>query len=436
MNRLLAITLLTSLSLGFSIRSHAQETPTQKEERMEWFRDARLGVFIHWGIYAVNGIDESWSFFNGYISYDDYMKQLDGFTASDYKPEEWASLIKESGAKYAVLTTKHHDGVALWDTRMSDLNVIKKTPAGLDLVSPFIKALRKEELKVGLYYSLLDWSHPDYPNQTKEIKRYTEDAQKATSFKDFNFGQINEIADNFNPDLYWFDGDWEQSAEWWGAKEIRELILKSNSKAIINSRLQGYGDYATPEQGLPISRPSDEPWELCMTINDSWGFQHNDNNYKSPSQVIRIFAECLSMGGNLLLDIGPREDGSIPEEQVEVLKALGRWTRKHSEAIYGTLAGLPDRCYHGPSTLSKDSTLLYLFVPGAPADNQLMLQGVKNKINRIYVVGNGTKLEHSEYLKPYWSNHAGVVFIDLQEQELDEQMTVLCLVLDGKLELE
>jgi len=395
-----------------------------------------LGVFIHWGIYAVNGIDESWSFFNGYISYDDYMKQLDGFTASEYNAKEWASLINKSGARYAVLTSKHHDGVALWDTDMGKLDVVEKTPSGRDLISPFVKALRKEGVKVGLYYSLLDWSHPDYPNHTKDIKRYTEDNDRVQKFRDFNFGQIKEIANNFNPDLYWFDGDWEQKAAWWGAKEIREMVLLKNSNAIINSRLQGYGDYATPEQGLPMKRPSEEPWELCMTINDSWGYQHNDNNYKSPGQVIRIFAEVLSMGGNLLLDIGPRENGTIPGEQVKVLEELGRWTNKHAEAIYGTEAGIRNKCYHGPTTLSADSTRLYLFVPGVPANDQVMLEGLKNKINRIYVVGNGTKLEHKEYLKPYWSNHAGVVFIDLPHHLLDEQMTVLCLVLDGKVETD
>lgn len=426
--------LISAIILIGSLNS--QEMTAEKSERLQWFKDARLGIFIHWGIYAVNGIDESWSFFNGYISYDDYMKQLDGFTASEYDPVEWASLIKESGARYAVLTSKHHDGVALWNTEMGELNVPDRTPAGRDLLSPFVKALRKEKLKVGIYYSLLDWSHPDYPNHTKNIKRYTDDSERAQRFRDFNFGQIGEISERFNPDLYWFDGDWEQSAEWWGAEDIRKSILESNSKAIINSRLQGYGDYATPEQGLPLKRPSEEPWELCMTINDSWGYQQNDNNYKSPGQVIRIFAECLSMGGNLLLDIGPREDGSIPDEQVRVLKELGRWTSKHEEAIYGTEAGLNSNCYHGPSTLSRDSTMLYLFVPGTPANNQVMLEGVKNKINRIYVVGRGSKLGHKEYLRPYWSDHTGLLFIDLPEQLLDKQMTVLCLVLDGKLDTD
>ena len=152
--------------------AQSEEIVVQKEERMQWFKDAKLGIFIHWGIYAVNGIDESWSFFNGYITYEDYMKQLSGFTAEKYDPEKWVKLIKESGAKYAVLTSKHHDGVAMWDSEWSDLNVVKKTPAGEDLIEPFVDELRENGLKVGLYYSLLDWSHPDYPNHLRDVKRY------------------------------------------------------------------------------------------------------------------------------------------------------------------------------------------------------------------------------------------------------------------------
>ena len=424
---------LFALGIGITIPISGQETETEK--KMQWFKDAKLGIFIHWGIYAVNGIDESWSFYNGYISYDDYMKQLTGFNASSYKPEEWASLIKESGAKYAVITSKHHDGVALWDTKMGDLNVVKKTPAARDLISPFISAVRKQGLKAGIYYSLLDWSNPDYPNFTKTQERYTDDSTRWLKFEKFNHGQIDEIGKNFNPDLYWFDGDWEQSAEKWKAKEIREMILSRNPSAIINSRLQGYGDYATPEQGLPVKRPADKYWELCMTINDSWGYQQNDRNFKSPGQIIKIFAECLSKGGNMLLDIGPKADGSIPAEEVKVLKELGRWTRKNAEAIYGTEGGLQAGQFYGPSTISKDSTMLYLFVNGNP-NGQVMLEGVKNKINRIYVVGNGTKLTWKEYLKPYWSNNAGLVFIDVPDIVLDEQMTVLAVVLDRKLEVQ
>ena len=162
---------------------------------------------------------------------------------------------------------------------------------------------------MGLYYSLLDWSHPDYPNHLRDVKRYENDEIRWQNFVRFNFGQIEEISKKYNPDLVWFDGDWEQSAERWKAKKIRELLLNNNPKVIINSRLQGYGDYDTPEQGVPVTPPDSKWWELCMTMNDSWGFQHNDHNYKTPGQVIQIFVDCISMGGNLLLDIGPKANG-------------------------------------------------------------------------------------------------------------------------------
>ena len=410
------------------------ETPQAKAERMQWFKDAKLGIFVHWGIYAVNGIDESWSFFNGYISYPDYMKQLDGFTAKNYDPTYWADLFQESGARYAVLTSKHHDGVALWDTKQSDLNVVDKTPAARDLVDPFAKAMRKKGLKVGMYYSLLDWSHPDYPNFLRDEKRYSDDPERWERFVKFNFGQLEELSKRFKPDLYWFDGDWEQSAERWKAKELRDALVKWNPDVILNSRLQGYGDYATPEQGLPVIKPQSKYWELCMTMNDSWGYQHNDHNYKTPNQIIRIFVDCISMGGNLLLDVGPKADGTIPQEQVNILKELGRWTNKHQEAIYGTVAGIPHGHFYGPTALSKDKTMLYLFVDNKP-NGPLVIKGLKNKINRIWVVGNGTKLASNVMGKQYWSSVPGLLYIDVPEKVQDEQVTVIAVLLDGPVDL-
>jgi alpha-L-fucosidase len=418
----------------FSCRLTAQETEIDKTKRLQWFQDAKLGIFIHWGIYAVNGIDESWSFFNGYISYEDYMKQLNGFTAANYQPEEWAKLIKASGAKYAVLTSKHHDGVALWDSKWGDLNVVKKTPAGKDLIQPFINALRKNDLKVGLYYSLLDWSHPDYPNHLRDKKRYENDPQRWNRFVEFNLGQITEISKKYNPDLVWFDGDWEQSAEQWKAKEIRELLLTNKPGVIINSRLQGYGDYATPEQGVPITPPKSKWWELCMTMNDSWGFQHNDRDYKSPYQIINILVDCINMGGNLLLDIGPTADGTIPPEQVNILKELGRWTNKHKDAIFATRAGIPKDHFYGATALSQNREILYLFVPYKPK-GPIALKGIKNTINRIWVVGNGTKLDWDIKMKAYWSSVPGLIYIDVPEKVLDEQVTVIAILLKGPIEL-
>ncbi|NVK53653.1 MAG: alpha-L-fucosidase [Flavobacteriaceae bacterium] len=413
--------------------TYSQQTEKPKEERLAWFKDAKLGVFIHWGIYAVNGIDESWSFFNNYISYQDYMKQLHGFTAKNYNPTQWANLIKESGAKYTVLTTKHHDGVALWNSKYGTLNTVKATPAKRDVLTPFVKAARKNNLKVGLYYSLLDWSHPDYPNFTRDKKRYTNDDTRWNSFTKFNFGQLTELT-KYNPDLYWFDGDWEQSAQKWKAKEIRSLLLRKNPNTILNSRLQGYGDYATPEQGVPIVKPSDKFWELCMTMNKSWGFQPNDKEYKSINQIIRIFVDCISMGGNLLLDIGPKPDGTIPKEQVAILKGLGRWTKKHKEAIYGTRAGIPKEHFNGYTALSKDKTILYLYVDNKP-NGPLLIKGLKNKVNRIWVVGNGTKLSHKVIGKHYWSSVPGLLYIDLPEKVQDKDVTVIAVLLKGKIDL-
>lgn len=427
-----------SLIIGvFSFLFLHNQIVAQTNDKMEWFEDAKLGIFIHWGIYAVNGIDESWSFFNNYISYEDYMKQSKGFTAENYNPQEWVQLIKQSGAQYAILTSKHHDGVALWDTKLSDLNVLKQTPAKKDLINPFVSELRKEGLKVGLYYSILDWSHPDYDVFTRTQKRYelSENPEKWNRFTQFNHGQIKEILNNFNPDLWWFDGDWEHSAEEWKAAEIRKLITNHQPNAIINSRLTNHGDYGTPEQGLPLFRPKDKYWELCMTMNDSWGFQHNDTNYKTPNQIIRILVDCISLGGNLLIDIGPKADGTIPEEQVEILKGLGRWMEKHKGEVYQMKEGIAPGYFNGQTALSKDETMLYLFLDYNP-NEEILIKGLKNKINRVYVVGNGTKLNHRVLSKPYWSDKAGLLYIDVPDEVLDPDVTVIAVLLDGKIDLE
>ena len=411
-----------------------QETPEQKDKRMEWFSQAKLGIFIHWGIYAVKGVSESWSFFNNYLPYDEYMNQAGGFTASKYDPKAWVDLIKESGAQYTVITTKHHDGVALWDTKVGDLSTVKSTPAKRDLIAPFVKEVRKQGLHLGFYYSLLDWSHPDYPNKTRTEVRYKDDPARWAKFNKFNFGQLAELNKTWKPDLYWFDGDWEQSAETWNSKGIVELLRSDNKNVIINSRIQGYGDYATPEQGVPVVRPEDKYWELCMTMNDSWGYQHTDSNYKSPYILLRTFVDCLSNGGNLLLDIGPKEDGTIPEEQVAILKDFGRWTKKHKEAVYDTRAGIPAEHFQGYTTLNKAGDILYLYLPYKP-NGVVEVKGLVNKVNRVWVVGNGAMLSYKVYNKNYWSDVPGNLYIDVPEQVQDSQITVLAVLLDGPVKL-
>ncbi|MBC35985.1 MAG: alpha-L-fucosidase [Bacteroidetes bacterium] len=408
-----------------------------EESKMQWFKDAKLGIFIHWGLYAVDGISESWSFYNGYISHEDYLKQTNGFTASEYNPKAWAKLIKESGAKYAVITSKHHDGFALWDSKDGVFNAVKHSAAKKDVLSPFIKNLKKQDLKVGVYYSLPDWSYNDYTHHTKEIKRYkiSDEPERWKTFLNYYQSQLKDLKSKYDPDLWWFDGDWEHNAEEWDIEGTRELLFKDRPNVILNSRLCGNGDYATPENGPPVLKPHAKYWELCLTMNDSWGYQEIDQNYKSTQQILDIFTDCLHMGGNLLLDIAPKADGSIPDIQKNILKEIGRWNKKHAEAIYGSEAGIPKEYFNGPSTLSKDKRTLYLFVRDIPKDGKIILKGVKNKINRIYIVGNGTVVPSKVYSKIYWSQYPGIHYIELPKNTLDQYYTVLAVMLDGEIEL-
>lgn len=426
------------LFLALSLAASAQhKIPADSiAQKMQWFADAKLGIFIHYGIYSVNGVDESWSFYNKKIAYWDYMKQLKGFTAKHYNPDQWAALIKESGARYAVITTKHHDGVALYNSKVGHLNVVKQTPAKRDLLLPFYQALRKNGIKTGAYFSLIDWSHTNYPGFTKDSTRYTIASQpeRWQKFQQFFQTQIQEISKLYNPDLFWFDGDWEHSAEEWQATKVRKQILTTNPNAIINGRLQGYGDYETPEQNFPVEKPTYPWWELCMTINNNWGYQPQDTNWKTPYEIITIFADVISYGGNMLLDIGPKEDGTIPDEQIHVLKELGKWNAKHSEAIFGTTAGLPGGHFYGPTTLTKDSTTVYLFLSGK-INGGVMLKGLKNKINSVQVVGSQTTLTHKVVGKISWSPVPGLVYIEVPQQVQDEYMTVLKIKLEGPLSL-
>ncbi|MCX8490919.1 MAG: alpha-L-fucosidase [Cyclobacteriaceae bacterium] len=434
---MIRITLLFIVCLlSSALRAQSKINPSEIRQKMQWFEDAKLGIFIHTGIYSVNGIDESWSFYNNKISYADYMKQLNGFTMKNYDPSFWADLIKGSGARYAVITTKHHDGVSLYDTKQNQLSSVEATPAKRDIVSPLFNELRKRDIKCGAYFSLIDWTHPDYPGFLKDSAKYNveKDYERWNRFRQFFQRQIVEINSSFKPDLWWFDGDWEQSAERWESEKVRQLILSENPRSIINGRLQGYGDYATPEQNFPVTKPHYEWWELCMTTNNNWGYQPKDVNWKTAYEIITIFVDVVANGGNLLLDIGPKADGSIPVEQINLLKELGSWNNKNGEAIFGKRAGIPHGHFYGPTTLSRDSTELYLFVQGK-SSGPLMLKGLKNKIEHISVVGSSSRPSHKIVGKISWSHVPGLVYIELPKKDLDEYVTVVKIKLDKPISL-
>ena len=414
------------------------EMEEQKSARMEWFADAKLGIFIHWGVYSRGDWSESWSFHNGVVSMADYFAQEDDFTAENYDPAEWVRMIRESGAKYTVITSKHHDGFALWDTQAGEVSAVKSSAAGRDVLTPFVEEVRRQGgLKLGLYYLLIDWPREDYPNVFRSgPARYDihEQPDRWAHFLSFNSAQLHELDQAYHPDLFWFDGDWEFSSEDWRAPEIVSMLRASNPQVIINSRIQGNGDYATPELGVPVVKPADRWWETCMTINDSWGFRKKDKNFKSVQIVLNMLVDCMSKGGNLLLDIGPRADGTIPSEEVEVLRELGRWTSKHAEAVYGTRAGIPAGHVNAYTTLNKAGDILYVYLPYAPVES-IQISGLKSKIQRARVVGNGAELKVRLYNDIDWSEVPGVYYVEVNSTVLDHRMTVLALELDGPLQL-
>jgi alpha-L-fucosidase len=420
-----------------------------------WFPDAKLGIFIHWGIYAVEGTAESWAIFSKERTYDSYMNQRHGFTAANYDPRAWAELFRRAGARYAVLTSKHHDGMALWDTQASDLSVVKQTPAGRDLIAPYAQAMREAGLKVGLYFSHLDWSHPDYAplppaERTKDnfpmpltdhsddpYHRFWSELGPNTPawkrFLAFREAQLRELCTNYGEiNILWFDGEWTpDDGAYWQMADLRDKLHAWQPNIILNSRMRGLGDFKTPEQGIPIERP-EGVWEFNTTINDSWGYKPNDHNYKSVPQLVRMFAECIGMGGNMLLDVGPMADGTIPPEQIERLEGLGAWINRHAEAVYETQAGLPHAYHYGASTLSKDQQTLYLICFDRPS-GQVAVKGIRNDIKSISI--QGESMTFRKLGGAPWINLPGVLWIDVPESALDSIATVIKIELEGPLDL-
>lgn len=419
-NRLIKAIFLGLIASSYTINA---QTESPDNSKMEWFKNAKLGIFIHWGIYSVDGISESWSFFNNYINHENYMKQLNGFSASRYHPDEWTELIKKSGAQYAVITTKHHDGVSLWNSKAEKaVTIPTHSLAKKDVLTPFVSSLKNSGLKTGLYFSLPDWSHPYYDIHTRTKKRYEikNDPKRWEQFIHYYQTQLSELSSQYHPDLLWFDGDWEHSSTEWKAPQTLDILKKYNPGIIINSRLNNHGDYDTPEQGIPVLSPQSQYWELCYTMNDSWGYQPDDHHYKTPNMIVRTLADVISMGGNLLLDIGPKPDGTLPEQQIEILKNLGRWTSKNKEAIYGTTRGLPFENFKGKSSVAGTKKSIFLYLE--EAKDFVKVYGLANKPDAVKIVG-----ERDAKVNFSFSND-GTMTIDLSKVSFDQDVTIVELV--------
>jgi alpha-L-fucosidase len=296
-----------------------------REKRLAWFRAARFGMFIHWGLYAQLGRME-WVMNWERIPVDVYEKLADSWKPIPNAARQWARLAKQAGMRYMVMTTKHHEGFCLFDTKYTDYNAVKHGP-GRDLVAEYVEAARAEGLKVGFYYSLMDWHHPDGV-------RCRNDEAARRRFVDFTHGVVRELMTNYGKiDILWYDVNWPLTAEGWEAEKLNAMVRQLQPEIIINNRSGLDEDFGTPEQEISPEKGG-RMWEACMVINDSWGYTPIDKNYKSTWEVIRMLVNVARDGGNLLLNIGPTPEGDVDPVFEKTLKRVGRWLKKYGPSIY------------------------------------------------------------------------------------------------------
>jgi len=383
----------------------------KKDARMAWWREARFGMFIHWGVYSVPagiydgkqipGLGE-WIMCNAKIPMDKYQAYAKEFNPVKYNPDEWVRLVKEAGMKYIVITAKHHDGFAMFKTKVSKWNIVQASPYGKDILKPLAAACRKYGVQLGFYYSQAQ----DWNNGGSECKGAWDPAQKRNMddyIDSIAVPQVKELLTQYGkfPAVLWWDTPCDMNQE--RAAKINAL-LKLKPNIITNNRLGGGfpGDYETPEQQIPPNGLPGHDWETCMTINNTWGFKQDDHNWKSTKVLLRNLIDIASKGGNYLLNVGPDATGVIPQPEVQRLKEMGAWLKINGQAIYGTTASpfkkqLPwGRC---TKKESKNNTILYLTVFNWPSDGKLIVPDLTDKVISSTLLENGTKLQSTATAK-------------------------------------
>jgi len=375
-----------------------QKQAATREERMRWWHDARFGMFIHWGLYSVIGQHEWAKEYEG-IPIPQYEILAKHFHPKLNAARDWARLARRAGQKYMVMTTKHHEGFCHWDSKLTNYNAVKQGP-GRDLVKQYVEAARAEGLRVGFYYSLMDWHHPD-----GALCKTDEAARKR--FVEYTHGLIRELLTNYGKiDILWYDVSWPLTAEGWESERMNEMVFELQPEIIVNNRNGLPGDFSTPEQHIEASEVG-RAWETCMTLNDSWGFNRFDDAWKTPKVIVDNLATCARGGGNYLLNIGPEPDGSIPPETLAALESVGKWMDTNGKAIYGTERGQLGANVSGNFT--RRGNMLYLhqhYWPGhTPAAEWLSfyqpeaviaLGGLKPKVLSARLLKTGQKVEFTQ----------------------------------------
>lgn len=433
--------------------SWVKETAQQKQERMSWWRDARFGLFIHWGLYAVPARHE-WVQSREMVSGKDYSKYFEAFNPDLYDPKAWAKQAKEAGIKYVVITTKHHEGFCLWDTKYTDYKATQ-TPAKRDLLKPLVDAFRAEGLRIGFYYSLIDWHHPDFTidklhplredkaavalNSKRDMSRYRQYMRNQLTELLTGYGKIDELFLDYS-----YPGENGKGAKDWDSEGLLKLVRKLQPQIIVDDRLDlgqtDWGwDYKTPEQFMPTEWPQVEgakvPWETCQTFSGSWGYNRDEYSWKSAAQLIAMLTETVSKGGNLLLNVGPTARGVFDLRATERLAVIGEWMKYNSRSIYSctqapTEYSKPDNCFITYNPITKR---LYIHVLQWPFKS-LHLKGYRGKVKYAQLLQDGSEIKFRESIKKgsHTTETTGAddVLLELPVQKPASEMPVIELFLN------
>ena len=379
-----------------------------REQRMQWWHAARFGMFIHFGVYSQIARHE-WVMNQEAIQVSEYAPHAQLFTPLANSPRAWARLAKQAGMKYMVMTTKHHEGFCNFDTKLTKYSAPHQGP-GRDLVHEYVEAARAEGLRVGFYYSLMDWHHPDGA-------RCATDEAARQRFVEYTHGLVREILTNYGKvDVLWYDVDWPLDVKGWESVRMNKMVYDLQPEIIVNNRNGLPGDFSTPEQHIQASTGG-RAWEACMTMNDSWGYQRADDNWKSSKTIVRNLIQCANGGGNYLLNIGPRNDGSIPEPSVRALTEVGRWMDTNGATIYES-----DVCQVHSSTyasFTRKGNTLYMHVHFWPGE-YVAIGGLQTGVKSARLLKTGQSVKFTQ-------NKFQTKFLGLPQDAPDYPVTTLAI---------
>lgn len=431
---LMVVVLLMS-ALPICVAGFALEPAKSKSansSRMLWWRDARFGMFIHWGIYAVPAQGE-WHMTTAQIPRADYEKYALNFNPTKFDAGLWVEIAHDAGMKYLVITSKHHDGFCMFRTKANHYNVVDATPLHKDPLKALSEACRRHGIKFAVYYSIMDW-HSPYQEAYKPDSMHP--VYNPTHFKkgekdtyiNYMKTELKELVTQYHPAILWFDGQWMDGWTDGDGKAIYDYLHKLDPKIIVNNRVKGAGDYETPEQEIPANGLPGHGWETCMTINNSWGFNSADSNFKSAKELVCNLIDIASKGGNYLLNVGPTAEGVIPQPEVDRLEAMGRWLKVNGESIYGTTAS-PFTVQLKWGRCTQKPGRLFLNVFDWPVDGKLVVHGIYNEPKRTFLLAD--KKENSLKVE----RGGDSLIIDVPSLSPDEISSVVVLDFDGRAEV-